>query len=55
VVYTARPVSGEPTPSAESREVKWVEPAAIGSLPMDRSMRMRIDRHLAGNEAPHLG
>ena len=55
VVYTARPVSGEPTPGAESREVKWVEPAAIGSLTMDRSMRMRIDRHLAGNETPHLG
>jgi ADP-ribose pyrophosphatase YjhB (NUDIX family) len=55
VVYTARPVSGEPTPSSESREVKWVGPAAISSLTMDRSMRMRINRYLGGNETPHLG
>jgi ADP-ribose pyrophosphatase YjhB (NUDIX family) len=55
VVYTARPVGGELTPSAESSEVHWVEPAAIGSLTMDRSMRMRIDRYLAGNGTPHLG
>jgi ADP-ribose pyrophosphatase YjhB (NUDIX family) len=55
VVYTARPVSGKPTPSAESSEVHWVRPAAIGSLTMDRSMRMRIDRYLAGNGTPHLG
>jgi ADP-ribose pyrophosphatase YjhB (NUDIX family) len=55
VVFTARPVGGEPTPSDESREVHWVTPDAIASLQMDRSMRMRIDRYLAGNEKPHLG
>jgi ADP-ribose pyrophosphatase YjhB (NUDIX family) len=55
VVYTARPVSGEPTPSSESREVKWVEPAAIDALTMDRSMRMRIEMYLSGTETPHLG
>jgi ADP-ribose pyrophosphatase YjhB (NUDIX family) len=55
VVYTARPVDGEPTPSAESSEVHWVDPATIGSLPMDRSMRMRIERYLTGNGTPHLG
>jgi ADP-ribose pyrophosphatase YjhB (NUDIX family) len=55
VVYTARQVGGEPTPSAESSEVHWVEPAAIGSLPMHRSMRMRIERYLTGSGTPHLG
>ena len=55
VVYTARPLSGEPTPSSESREVKWVDPAAIEALTMDRSMWKRIERYLAGNETPHLG
>jgi ADP-ribose pyrophosphatase YjhB (NUDIX family) len=55
VVYTARPVGGKPTPSAESSEVHWVELAAIGSLTMDRSMRMRIDRYLASAGTPHLG
>src|SRR5215475_131615 len=36
VVFTARPVGGEPTPSDESREVRWFAPEAIGSLTMDR-------------------
>jgi hypothetical protein len=30
-------------------------PAAVQGLPVDRSMRMRIDDYLAGNEKPHLG
>jgi ADP-ribose pyrophosphatase YjhB (NUDIX family) len=55
VVFTARPVGGEPTPSAESREVRWVAPDAIRDLAMDRSMRLRIDRYLAGEEKPYLG
>jgi 8-oxo-dGTP pyrophosphatase MutT (NUDIX family) len=55
VVFTARPIGGEPTPSDESREVRWVAPDKIGSLQMDRSMRMRIEHYLAGNEKPHLG
>ena len=55
VVFTARPLVGEPTPSDESREVHWVAPDAIPSLQMDRSMRMRIEHYLAGNDEPHLG
>jgi ADP-ribose pyrophosphatase YjhB (NUDIX family) len=55
VVYAARPVGGKPTPSAESSEVRWVDPASVGSLIMDRSMRLRIDRFLAGDRTPHLG
>ncbi|MBW6432406.1 NUDIX domain-containing protein [Actinoplanes hulinensis] len=55
VVFTARPVGGEPTPSAESREVRWVEPGDVAGLTMDRSMRMRIERYLAHEERPHLG
>ncbi|HET8658230.1 MAG TPA: NUDIX domain-containing protein [Micromonosporaceae bacterium] len=55
IVFTARPTGGHPTPSDESIEVRWVAPDAVPSLPMDRSMRMRIDHYLAGNENPHLG
>lgn len=55
VVFTARAVGGELTPSAESREVRWVAPEAIRELTMDRSMRLRIDRYLAGEEEPYLG
>jgi ADP-ribose pyrophosphatase YjhB (NUDIX family) len=51
VVYTVRPIGGEPTPSAESSELHWV----ASRLTMDRSMRMRIDRHLASAGTPHLG
>jgi 8-oxo-dGTP pyrophosphatase MutT (NUDIX family) len=53
VVFTARPVGGEPRPSSESREVQWVDPDTIGDLTMDRSMRTRIEYHLAGRDAPH--
>lgn len=55
VVFTARPTGGQPTPSDESREVRWVAPDAVASLPMDRSMRMRIGHYLAENENPYLG
>jgi ADP-ribose pyrophosphatase YjhB (NUDIX family) len=55
IVFTARSIGGEPTPSDESREVHWVAPDAIDGLQMDRSMRTRIDHYLAGNEKPHLG
>jgi len=55
VVFTARPVGGTPTPSSESRSVEWVDPARFGELTMDRSMRLRLEHHLAGGPAPHLG
>jgi 8-oxo-dGTP pyrophosphatase MutT (NUDIX family) len=55
VVFTARPISGTPTPSSESREVKWVDPSSVGNLTMDRSMRMRVEHYLSGRRSPHLG
>jgi ADP-ribose pyrophosphatase YjhB (NUDIX family) len=55
VVFTARPVGGTPTPSDESTEVRWVAPAEIGALPMDRSMRTRIDQYLTTPQNIHLG
>jgi ADP-ribose pyrophosphatase YjhB (NUDIX family) len=55
VVFTARPIGGDPTPSHESREVRWVSPDEVASLPMDRSMWMRLAHYLAGSGTPHLG
>ena len=55
VVFTARPVGGTPTPSSESTEVRWVPPAEIAALPMDRSMRMRVDQYLTAPDSIHLG
>ncbi len=55
VVFTARPLSGVPTTSSETRRVEWVDRDAVAALPMDRSMRMRIARYLSGQPNPHLG
>lgn len=55
VVFTARPLSGEPTPSSETTEVRWIERDSVSSLPMDRSMRLRIEQYLKGDGSPHLG
>jgi hypothetical protein len=55
IVYTARPVGGAPTPSDESREVRWVGADAAAGLPMHPSMRLRIGHYLAGGGGPHLG
>jgi 8-oxo-dGTP pyrophosphatase MutT (NUDIX family) len=52
IVLTARPVAGQPTPSAESREVRWVQAADLASYAMDRSMRKRVDDYLDGTGAP---
>ncbi|TQS21380.1 MULTISPECIES: NUDIX hydrolase [unclassified Microbispora] len=55
IVLTARPVSGEPTPSSESTEVRWVPRAEVETLPMDRSMRLRIGHCLADTGLPYIG
>lgn len=55
LVLTGRVVSGEPTPSDESREVRWVPRDEVLSLPMDRSMRMRIEHYLSGVGLPYIG
>ncbi|MEO3810712.1 NUDIX domain-containing protein [Sphaerisporangium sp. B11E5] len=55
IVLTAKAVSGEPTPSDESREVRWVSRDQAESYPMDRSMRLRIGHYLSGEPRPHIG
>ncbi|MFI6457989.1 NUDIX hydrolase [Streptosporangium amethystogenes] len=55
IVLCGRPISGEPTPSDESREVRWVPRDQIDSLTMDRSMRLRIGHYLAGAAGPYIG
>jgi len=46
VAVTARPVSGDPTPSPESRDVRWVHPRDLDRYPMDKSMRKRVTDYL---------
>ncbi|MEU8356338.1 NUDIX domain-containing protein [Nonomuraea sp. NPDC048882] len=55
IVLTGRPLRGEPTPSDESREVRWIPRDEVAGLPMDRSMRMRIEHYLTGVGLPHIG
>jgi ADP-ribose pyrophosphatase YjhB (NUDIX family) len=54
IVLTARPVGGQPTPSSETSEVRWVPQAEVDSYTMDRSMRLRVGHYLAGVDRPHL-
>ena len=55
VVFAARPTGGIPTPSSETTEVRWIPVPEIGALPMDRSMRMRLDHFLTAAQDVHLG
>ena len=52
IVLTARPLSGQPTPSSESSEVRWVPVSEVRDYTMDRSMRIRINDYLDHNESP---
>ncbi|GAA4184001.1 NUDIX domain-containing protein [Streptosporangium oxazolinicum] len=58
IVLTARPIAGKPTPSDESKEVRWVARDEIDSLTSDRSMRLRIGHFLKSLDdatGPHIG
>ncbi|MER6952191.1 NUDIX domain-containing protein [Nonomuraea sp. NPDC000554] len=55
LVLTAQAIKGEPTPSDESREVRWVPRDQVTTLRMDRSMRMRIEHYLACTALPYIG
>jgi ADP-ribose pyrophosphatase YjhB (NUDIX family) len=52
IVLTARPLSGQPTPSSESSEVRWVPVSEVRDYTMDRSMRIRINDFLDRKESP---
>jgi ADP-ribose pyrophosphatase YjhB (NUDIX family) len=52
IVLTARLLGGQPTPSSESSEVRWVPESELPGYTMDRSMRIRINDFLAHNESP---
>jgi ADP-ribose pyrophosphatase YjhB (NUDIX family) len=46
IVLTARAVGGQPTPSSESSDVRWVLISEVLACRMDRSMRIRINDFL---------
>jgi len=52
IVLTARALSGQPTPSSESSEVRWVPASGVPGYTMDRSMRIRINDFLTPSKSP---
>jgi hypothetical protein len=52
IVVTALPLSGQPTPSSESSEVRWGPEAELPGYTMDRSMRIRINDFLSRSDSP---
>jgi ADP-ribose pyrophosphatase YjhB (NUDIX family) len=52
IVLTARPLSGQPTPSSESSEVRWVPVSEVRNYTMDRSMRIRVNDYLDRKPSP---
>jgi 8-oxo-dGTP pyrophosphatase MutT (NUDIX family) len=55
IVLTAHATGGEPTPSDESRDVRWVAPRDAERYPMDRSMRLRVAHYLEHRDTPYIG
>ena len=54
IVFLAKAIGGEPTPSDESSQVHWVAPGAVDNYKMHSSMRMRLDHFLSGTSSPYL-
>ena len=52
IVLTARPLSGQPTPSSETSEVRWVPVSEVRDYTMDRSMRIRVNDYLDRKQSP---
>ena len=54
VVFLAKAIGGEPTPSDESSHVHWVAPGEVDNYKMHASMRKRLDHYLSGTNSPYL-
>ncbi|WP_371676135.1 NUDIX domain-containing protein [Streptomyces sp. NBC_01276] len=55
VCFTARVVGGIPAISDESTELRFVEPAGLGSLNMHHTQRLRLEHFLEHRSTPYLG
>ena len=55
VVLTARATSGQPTPSSETSEVRWVTASDAEAYEMDPSMRLRIRHYTGHRDQPYIG
>ncbi len=55
ICFRAEYVSGEPTTSEESSDVRWVSRDKLESLDVHPSMRLRIDHGFEYREKPYIG
>ena len=55
ICFRAKYVSGEPTTSDESSNVRWVGPDELDTLKIHRSMRLRIDHGYENRTKPYIG
>ena len=53
ICFRARPIGGSLRTSEESKEVLWIEPAAVESLNVHPSIKLRITRGLE-NASPYF-
>jgi ADP-ribose pyrophosphatase YjhB (NUDIX family) len=55
ICFRAKYISGEPTTSDESSNVRWVAPDELDTLKIHRSMRLRIDHGYENRTKPYIG
>ncbi|MFI7248137.1 NUDIX hydrolase [Micromonospora chalcea] len=55
ICFRGRYVSGQPTPSDESSEVRWVARDELDDLTIHPSMRLRIDHGFQNRQQPYIG
>ncbi len=54
ILLTATATGGQPAPSSESSDARWVPAGELGQYVMDRSMRMRVDHYLERRDSPYI-
>jgi ADP-ribose pyrophosphatase YjhB (NUDIX family) len=55
IVLIARAIGGQPTPSSETSEVRWVPLREVAGYQMDPSMRLRVQHYAERRDRPYVG
>lgn len=55
ICFRGRYLGGQPTPSSESSQVRWVPRDELDGLPIHPSMRLRIDHGYEHRPEPYIG
>jgi hypothetical protein len=55
ICFRGRYLGGQPTPSNESSEVRWIARDDLDALPIHPSIRLRIDNGYEHGPEPYIG